>query len=129
MSRKIKTVEIEGVRYTYVRDEDLGYSFDGGVNFAPTMMEAYEQASGAGALVTEEDDRDGASEFEAWVIGLLVEIQTMRDGETLRLVRSSGVVTLVKEQAVLAVRASSIREIDLRMEDGSGEEGGDRLQG
>lgn len=96
------------------------YSFDRGKTWHRTQIDAYRVAQESGNLMAvHEPGSDEAGEYEAFVLALLAEIGALKEGERLILVRLAGTVTVVKEQAVLAVRASTIKEIDLRME-GSG---------
>ena len=118
------TVEIEGKNYLCQkrsREENLSgqpvdYSFDREKTWHPTMIEAFMAAKQSEQLVVVGEDLQGAGEFETFMLGLITEIQSLKPGEGLRIVRDSVAVTVTKEQAVLAARASAIKEVDLRME-------------
>ena len=109
-----KVVEIEGRQIVYLERRDGMCSFDAGASWHESRIEAYEKAKESDAL--SEPGGGQSEEFEAWVLGLIREVQALERGESLRVVRTESEVLVLRERAVLAARASSVREIDLRVE-------------
>ena len=118
-------VEVEGqvvvclvraVRSPAGGEQSSQWSFDRGEAWHDRMITAYEHAKGKGALMRiGSTDQDGGS-FEAFVLGLVHEISALEAGECLKIVKDQTTVVVVKEQAVLSCRVSTIKDVDLRME-------------
>jgi len=117
------TIEIEGKNYLVqkhnvaVGDDGIttGYSLDRGETWWPTMIEAFKVAQEAGKLSVVGDEPGEHGEFEEFILALVAEVQALKPGESLRLMRDNVNVVAIKEQAVFAVRASTIGDVDLRM--------------
>jgi hypothetical protein len=128
-----RLVEFEGKHYVLQKREQVvedsllnqtrrttQYSFDKGETWHLTMIDAYKQAESTGKLFRVGDDPGEGGEFESFVLSLVEEVRALRPGESLRLIRDQRNLVAVKEQAVFAVRASALGDVDLRLEDSSG---------
>ena len=113
LRRSSRTIQEEPGDVPY---DVIEYSFDRGVTWHLTQIDAYKVAVESDKLMTVHDPGGEAGEYEAFVMALLLEIQGLKEGERLITIMLGGLVTVVKEQAVLAVRASTIKEIDLKVE-------------
>lgn len=98
--------------------KETQYSFDQGQTWFSVMYQAFKHAQEQGTLMRIGEQVGEAGEFEAFVLTLVQEIQGLRPGERLQVVRDQDTVFVAKEQAVLAVRASTVKEIDLRIQEG-----------
>lgn len=128
-----KAIEIEGVQYLAWKREvpdDLGeegieirneYSLDRGETWAATLAEAFVFARDSGSLVKiTERGGDNDEGFEAFVVTLLKEFQTLKVGETIKIGRTQEELVVLREQVVLVTKASTVRDVDLRMEEKRG---------
>lgn len=121
-------MEIEGTRYLVQRrgeGEAAEYSLDRGKTWHPTMLEAYHRAHADGALVIlhENEEKDHQEDFEAFVVSMIAEFKDMQPGDVLKVIRDQEAFLITREKAVLAVRASVVGDVDLRMEDTDGKGG------
>jgi len=107
--------DAKGERLPY---EATQYSFDCGATWHMTQIDAYREAKDSGSLMTRYADVSEAGEYEAFVVALLGEIGGLEEGERLIVGKSGDALVVMKEQAVLAVRSSTIKDIDLRMQEG-----------
>ena len=109
--KRLQPSEVEG------QNPLTEYSFDRGETWHATMIVAYAKAKEADKLMAVGENSGTAGEFEAFVLGLIQELQLLKPGESLRLSRDQVDIIVIKEQAVLAARASTISEVDLRIGD------------
>jgi len=120
------TVEIDGKHYLAQKkiwdecdsEQRVEYSFDRGETWHPLMVEAFMAAEKSGKLMRVGEAVSQAGEYEAFVISLLEEVSSMENGEVLKLVKMDEKIVVLKEKAVLAVRVSTIQEVDLTAQEG-----------
>lgn len=121
-------VEIHGKQYVCAKQEEDGevsYSFDAGETWSGTMIDAFNAADSAGTLVRvlpPEQQQHGGG-FEAFVLALLTEVKQLAPGDSLKVIRSEHVLMVTREQTVLTTRASTIGDVDLKLEDGDARRG------
>lgn len=92
------------------------YSFDRGETWHPALLDAYSVAKDTGNLVVVGAEVTQGGEFEAFILAFVQDLQGLKNGESLRLTMNSGTIMVIKEQVVLTCRASTIKDLDLRME-------------
>lgn len=119
-----KQIELEGrVCICLIKEIPAGknYSFDRGETWHGRMLDAYSDAKDADKLVVVGAEVSEGGDFEAFILAFLQDLQGLKNGESLRVTMNSGTVMVIKEQVVLTCRASTIRDVDLRMEATSGQ--------
>lgn len=116
------TVEVEGANYVVLKSVDevegVRYSMDGGANWRETIAEAYVVAKDQGKLVILTSETKDQGEYEAFVIELTRELQEIKQGGVVKIVHDGDRYLLLKEEPVLACRASAIQEINLGHKEG-----------
>jgi len=107
---------VDGKTYVVLKREDkaLGYvySLDSGKTWHPQMHQAFRQAKQDGTLTVIGDPVSEGGEYEAFVLALFQEISSMEPGERLLLAKTDTQIVVLRESTVLAVRASTIDDVD-----------------
>lgn len=93
------------------------YSMDGGAGWHSELVGAYKQAQEDGLLTVVGEPLTADGEFEAFMAGLISEIVALGVGERLTLVRTETEIVAVREQAKLSVRASTVRDVELKIQE------------
>jgi len=110
--RKEEIEDPPGTHLTKAIDE---WSFDGGDTWHGLVVDAYKAALELGKLMAMGDPVTEGGEFEAFFLALVSELTALTPGERVKIVRTDTELVVVKEQSVLAVRASAIKDVDLQM--------------
>jgi len=119
-------LDVEGSKFAVLRRktvyEDgqfiIDYSMDNGTSWVSTMADAYNVAKRTGSLTEISRPITEGGEFEAFLLALVEQLGELKPGERLILARTDTQVVTLKESAVLAVRASAIADVDLKMTEG-----------
>lgn len=108
--------EVDGQFCVLVTDTvNKTYSFDGGETWHDTQVTAYSSAVKSGLLKTTTQQEIGGQDLHAFVLALLHELQGLNPGEHLRIIREQDALLVTKNHAVLGVRASTLADLDLRL--------------
>lgn len=120
-------VEIEGKRYIVLTRQSTNhdpfgkpfklYSFNGGESYHELMAQAFTAARDAGKLTLVGEALTDGGEYEAFLLGLAQELNKLEVGERVIIVRTETQVVALRESAVLALRASTLKDASLKLEE------------
>ena len=115
-----RTIEFEGKHYLVQKRETsspagvlIHYSFDQGASWWPTMVEGFQAGRDARSLLALDPEPDSGGSFEAFVLALIQEIQGLKVGEGLKIMRDLDQVVVAREHTVLATKASLLNDVQL----------------
>ncbi len=116
-------IEIENKKYEALKrlanhtqeDGPRDYSFDGETWHA-TLIGAFTTARDSGKLISIGEELSEGAEFEAFILAIVKQVADLDPGERLTLVKTETQVVALRETTVLACRASTIRDIEIKLE-------------
>ena len=125
MSETITTHELELEGTTFIVQKKRStladgqflthYSLDNSATWHSALTNAYMTAKKDGTLTKVGEPLTEGGEFESFLLALVEKLTGMEQGERLILVKTDTQVVVLKESVVLAVSASAISDVDLRM--------------
>lgn len=109
-------VEVEGgVKYLCLSrgEKPREYSFDNGLSWFSTMIEAYEHARKDGHLISEESyakDSDSNEKISHWIASMIGLVSTLNDGERIIVSKLGEIVFVNKEETKITAEAGLFSE-------------------
>lgn len=116
---------IEGKTYVVLKRKSCGptgeagagaptyrYSLDNGATWHAQIHSAYQQAKKDETLTMIGEPISEGGEYEAFALALFQEVSDLTAGERLILAKTDTQIVVLKESTVLAVRASTIDDVD-----------------